>query len=145
MDLSHYAFKTQIEKRWSDLDEARVVNNATIMTYFEEVRIRFFNQVIGWDWEQHGLVVANANINYRLPITYPGKELYGFLQCTQIGNKSITFNSALAEPEKETWRILSDATFVLVGFDYRQMRSAPIPELYKIRLQQTMWTKPSAL
>jgi acyl-CoA thioester hydrolase len=118
MDLEKlYSFKIKIDKRWLDLDEARMVNNAKVMTYFEEVRIRFLNQVLQWNWEQHGLVVANANINYRLPITYAG-DLYGFLQCTHIGNKSLTFSSLLAEPDGEDWRILVDAAFVLVGFDF---------------------------
>ncbi|WP_448519826.1 acyl-CoA thioesterase [Rhodoflexus sp.] len=132
-----YFFKTKLDKRWSDLDEARVVNNAKVMTYFEEVRIRFLNQVLSWDWEQHGLVVANANINYRLPMTYKG-ELYGFLQCTHIGNKSLTFSSMLAEQNGEDWRITADATFTLVGFDFVHMHSAYIPEEYKAQLQATM-------
>lgn len=131
---NQHSFRIKLDKRWSDLDEARMVNNATVMTYFEEVRIRFLNQVLAWDWEKHGLVVANANINYRHPITYAG-EIYGFLQCTHIGNKSLTFSSLLAQPEADTWRTMADATFVLVGFDYASMRAAPIPDLYKSKLQ----------
>lgn len=132
-----YSFKIKIDKRWSDLDEARMVNNAKVMTYFEETRIRFLNQVLEWDWEGHGLVVANANINYRVPITYKG-ELYGFLQCTHIGNKSLTFNSLLAQPDGENWLVLAEATFVLVGFDFTAMTSMVIPEPYKARLQATI-------
>lgn len=132
-----YFFKIKIDKRWSDLDEARMVNNAKVMTYFEEVRIRFLNQVLQWNWEQDGLVVANANINYRQPIGYRG-ELYGFLQCTRIGNKSLTFAQMLAEPQNDSWRILADAVFVLVGFDYAKNISADVPEAYKERLRQTM-------
>jgi acyl-CoA thioester hydrolase len=132
-----YSFKIKIDKRWSDLDEARMVNNATVMTYFEETRIRFLNQVLKWDWEQHGLVVANANINYRVPITYEG-ELYGFLQCTHVGNKSLTFNSLMAQPTGESWLVLAEATFVLVGFDFIAMTSMAIPESYKTQLQATM-------
>ncbi|MCS7018083.1 MAG: acyl-CoA thioesterase [Cytophagales bacterium] len=132
-----YYFKIKLDKRWSDLDEARMVNNATVMTYFEETRIRFLNEVLHWNWEQDGLVVANANINYRLPIGYQA-ELYSFLQCTHIGNKSLTFSGILAEPEGSAWRIMADATFVLVGFDFRNKTSAPIAAIYKERLQQTM-------
>ncbi|WP_250631040.1 acyl-CoA thioesterase [Rhodoflexus caldus] len=132
-----YSFKTKIDKRWSDLDEARMVNNAKVMTYFEETRIRFLNQVLAWDWEHHGLVVANANINYRVPITYKG-ELYGFLQCTNVGNKSLTFSSLLAQPDGEGWLTLAEATFVLVGFDFVAMTSMAIPESYKAQLQATI-------
>jgi acyl-CoA thioesterase FadM len=92
---------------------------------------------LAWDWERHGLVVANANINYRVPITYKG-ELYGFLQCTNVGNKSLTFNGLLAQPDGEGWLTLAEATFVLVGFDFATMTSMAIPERYKAQLQATI-------
>ncbi|GEM_PF-3333733 len=128
-----FTYKMWIEKRWSDLDEARIVNNAKIMTYLEETRIRFLRENIGWDFDRHGLVVAHANIDFRRPITLTDQP-WAYLNVGKIGEKSIALDCLIAEQVGSEWRVFTEARFVVVSFDYAAKVSVPIPAHLRKRL-----------
>jgi acyl-CoA thioester hydrolase len=128
-----FPFRIFIEPRWSDLDEARMVNNATLMTYFEEARIRFLRQEIGWDFDQHGLVVAHASLDFRRPVTLADQP-WVYLRVTQLGHKSIGLDCALAEDRDGEWRLFTEASFVLVAYDNAAKGSMPVPAHLRERL-----------
>ena len=127
-----YYYKVKIEKRWSDLDELGVVNNATIMTYLEEARIRFFIEALQWEWKDTGLVVANATINYRTPITYHDHPVI-YIKCTKVGTKSFTLQYTMAEMALEAVKVFSEAQTTLVCYDFAQKVSVAIPEYIRER------------
>jgi acyl-CoA thioester hydrolase len=132
MDLSSYYYQVKIEKRWSDLDEFHMVNNAVIMTYLEEARVRFFQEKVQWNWQKVGVVVANANINYKLPITFSDNPTV-YMKCIKIGTKSFVIEYVLAEQKGEETKIYVDGTTAMVCFDVKTFSSVPIPD--EIRTQ----------
>ena len=130
-----YFFPAKIEMRWSDLDEFSIINNAKMMTYFEEARIKLL-QAVEWDWQHEGIVVANANINYRTPLKLTDNPVV-YTRCSAIGNKSFTLSCVIAEQLPEgAMKVFSEATFVLVGYDFKNKMSVKIPDDVKERLRQ---------
>lgn len=56
----------QIQVRFNDCDLMGHVNNAIYLTYIEEARIFFFNQILpkDWDWINNGIIVKKHDITY---------------------------------------------------------------------------------
>jgi acyl-CoA thioester hydrolase len=132
-----YPFKTKVEKRWSDLDEFGVVNNAVFMTYFEQARVHLFTEFVGWDWKSIGVVVANANINFKTPIRMQDNpEIY--IRCTKIGTTSYTLDCLMSEKTQEKEIIFAEATFVMVCFDFKTGKTVAIPPILRPYLEKIL-------
>lgn len=80
---------SKIEIRFNDVDLYGHVNNAVYLSYLEQARISFFNQLIGKDhnWLEEGIIVANVNINYLKPILFDN-YIIGEVWLDEIGSKS---------------------------------------------------------
>lgn len=63
IDLKNFKYKMIINIRWSDMDAIGHVNNATYLTYLEEARICYLNDVINWNSKVDGIILASVNIN----------------------------------------------------------------------------------
>src|SRR5437868_14023118 len=77
------------EIRFVDIDSFGHVNNAHYLTYFEQARVKYFNQLLGWkyDWSKEGIILARAEVNYTMPV-HLGDEVEIQTRCSRIGNKS---------------------------------------------------------
>ncbi len=133
MTPQDFPFSTTIAKRWSDLDEFGVINNAVYFTYFEEARIQFFSRFLDWNWQEVGIVVANANIDFRFPLRLQDDPKI-FVRCIKIGNSSLVLHNVLATTENDMLKVFAEATFTMVCFDFKQQKTAPITEKVKQQL-----------
>jgi acyl-CoA thioester hydrolase len=125
--LEKFTFKQKLLIRWSDLDEIGHVNNALYLTYFEEGRIQYLEQVADWDWKTMGIIVARAEIDYKLPL-YLRTKAYLFVRCARIGNKSFNLEYVLAEELESGDRLIAMGTTIMVTYDYTKGQPVPVPE-----------------
>lgn len=71
-------------------------------------------------------VVAATNVNYRMPIVWPG-DVVVELFVEKLGNSSVTIGHRILDQKDE--RVLySDGNVVVVWMDTRTGRSVPLPE-----------------
>jgi acyl-CoA thioester hydrolase len=111
--------------RFSDCDMMQHVNNAVYLNYFEEARIHYFRQVLGWnwDWNKNGIILRKNEIEYIKPILlHEPVEVTVYKE--HIGTKSFTL-SYVVKVENEIRCIGSS---VLVAYDNTTKTSVPIPE-----------------
>ncbi|MFA5573619.1 MAG: thioesterase family protein [Brumimicrobium sp.] len=114
---------TKIKVRFRDCDMLGHVNNAVYLSYFEQARMDYFNQMLGkkWDYSTHGLILVKNEITYLKAIHLDG-EVEISLHLVHIGNKSFTFgykvmvNNTLCTTGKST----------LVCYDFKKKKSVPI-------------------
>ena len=115
--------------RFSDIDAFGHVNNATYLTYYEEARVKFFDDVVDWsyDWSKEGVILARAEVDYILPVHFKD-EIFIDTFCSRIGTKSfdLSYQMIMLKEGKEI--ILSSATTVMVAFDYKNQKSIPVPQ-----------------
>lgn len=114
-----------IKVRFSDCDMMQHVNNAVYLSYFEEVRIHYFRQLLGtdWDWNREGILLRKNELEYLRPVLLNDPvAITCFLK--HIGEKSFT----LAYEVRVNGELRTTGTSVLVCFDSKVMRSIPIPE-----------------
>ena len=79
------------EIRFSDIDSYGIVHNAKFLIFFEQSRIALFSKISGeWDWKKSGVLVANQEVNYKVPVTMRDKlEILVWIE--SLGNKSMTY------------------------------------------------------
>ncbi len=129
--------KTSIQIRFKDIDKLGHVNNANHFTYFELARIQYFNDVVGRniDWDNDGMILANAKIDYKLPI-YLQDQVFVYTYCTNIGTKSFELSYDIVRIARNgTEEVLATGSTVLVCFDYSKNQTVPVPEDWKQKMK----------
>lgn len=129
--------KSSIHIRFSDIDTFGHVNNATYLTYFEEARVRFFNDVVDWsyDWSKEGVILARAEVDYILPVHFKD-EVTVYTFCSRMGTKSFDLSYQMIKFVDGKEILLASATTVMVAFDYKAHQSIPVPEEWKEGLKK---------
>ncbi|MEO7478146.1 MAG: thioesterase family protein [Lysobacteraceae bacterium] len=120
-------FRTELAVRWRDLDAFNHVNNAMYLRYLEEARLRWLMTLSGQWMDAHvAPVVASALVNFKRPIAWP-EDVMVELLVDRIGNSSFTLGHRILSA-KETSVLYADGHVVMVWFDSRSGKSAPLPE-----------------
>jgi len=118
--------RVPISVRWRDLDAFNHVNNSTFLTYLEEARLSWLSQIRGpWFAETYTPLLANTDVNYRLPINWPGQivvELY----CERLGNSSLTLAHRIVDAKLRDV-LYSDGKSVMVWVEPVSGKSIPLP------------------
>jgi acyl-CoA thioester hydrolase len=119
--------RVPISVRWRDMDSMGHVNNAKYVSYLEEARVRWMLGVEGVSMSDRiAPVVANTNINYRLPIVWPN-DIVVELFVERLGNSSVTIGHRIVD-QQDNSKLYSDGNVVVVWMDTQTGKSAPLPD-----------------
>ncbi|MGI8893199.1 MAG: acyl-CoA thioesterase [Bacteroidia bacterium] len=119
----------KIEVRFSDLDAFGHVNNARFLTYYEEARVKYFDEIVTVPvyWAKQGLILARIECDFRDAIKH-GDELIVYTRCSRIGTKSFDLNYLIERKSKGKISVASTGMSVLVAFDYEKNSPMAIPQ-----------------
>ncbi|MDE2247088.1 MAG: acyl-CoA thioesterase [Pseudomonadota bacterium] len=118
-------FIAPISVRWRDLDAFNHVNNANYLTYLEEARLQWLQQVHDWFSEESMPVLAASELHYRRPIAWPA-ALHVELRCTRLGTRSMSLAHRIvdaADPD----RLYCEGHVVLVWINPASGQSVALP------------------
>jgi acyl-CoA thioester hydrolase len=122
---------THVEKvRFRDLDPMGHVNNAVFLTYLEQARIAFFEELgvaIGLD--DMNMIVARVEIDFRAPVRL-GQEVEVAVRATRFGTKSFELDYELTVDGE----IAAEAKSVQVAYDYGRREAVPLPDEWREKL-----------
>jgi acyl-CoA thioester hydrolase len=79
----------RIAIRWSDMDAYGHVNNAVYLTYLEECRDAWAQEVLGGITDTWDFVLAHVGIDYRAQLTQDDREVIVRCRLASIGGSSI--------------------------------------------------------
>ena len=131
---------SKVNIRFSDLDLFGHVNNAVYLTYFEEARVAYFNEVVGYDydWSTEGVILARVEIDFVIPVHFKD-EVFIRTKCCRMGSKSfdLAYEMFIVKEEKEI--MLSSATSVMVMYNYKEKKSILVSEEWKVKLVSSKW------
>lgn len=121
-----------MEVRFVDVDAFGHVNNAHYLTYFEQARVKYFDDIVGWkyDWSKQGIILARVELNYVMPVLFRD-EVVIMTRCSRIGNKSFDMEYRMVKMDNGKEVLLADGKTVMVAFDYGSNQSIPIPDQWK--------------
>lgn len=121
-----------VEIRFNDIDLAGHVHNSVYLSYFEQARIGYFNELIGpeWDWKKKGLILARNEVDYIVPVYLENKIMVS-VHCDHIGNKSFTLSYVLFSKDSNGDQIIhTKGRSILVCMNYQREEAVSIyPEL----------------
>jgi acyl-CoA thioester hydrolase len=129
-----FRFKMKLDIRWSDMDEMRHVNNAVYLTYFEQARVYYFHESCRWDWTEIGAILANAHVDYRVPVVFPNPT-YVYVRTSKLGTKSFELQYMITSEVNGVEILTTTGYTVMVLFDYKTNTSVVMPEHLKERLR----------
>lgn len=113
----------KIQVRFRDCDLLGHVNNAVYLSYFEQARMHYFEQLVGEDWNynKQGILLVKNEIEYLKPILLnDSPEIFLYLE--EIGTKSFTFSYEIIVDEEIRTKGLSK----LVCFDPQKKKTVPV-------------------
>lgn len=127
-----FKHRIQFKVRFSDLDAMGHVNNAAFLTYLEEARIAYFNDVLALPRNSldFGAVIARIEIDYLHQISI-GDELEILTRISEFGNKSATVENLILIKSNQKEVIAAAANTKLVYYDYKKRETIKIPEAVK--------------
>ena len=127
MVIENFKHKVSIKVRFSDLDAMGHVNNASYLSYLEEARLAYYNQVLKVDTNNldFNAVVARIEIDYVDQIKL-GDNVEIYTRTSKIGNKSSDIEHLIVVNNNGNKKIAAKAVTKLVSFDYKTNQSIPV-------------------
>jgi acyl-CoA thioester hydrolase len=123
-------YVASISVRWRDLDAFNHVNNSSYLTFLEESRLQWLQQLKGAWMSEHAMpVMAASQVNYRLPIEWPA-QLQVELYCTRMGNSSMTIGHRIVDAGDKN-KLYCDGHVVMVWMDPATGKSVALPQPIK--------------
>ena len=118
-----------VRVRFSDVDVYGHVNNVKYFEFFQEARISLFSGL--WDFGAVTVVVAQTDVDYRIPILFRPEAYDAWSWISRVGERSITVESVICDGDT----VLARARVVIVFFDQETQRSTRPPEAYLDKLR----------
>lgn len=128
-EKSKFRHSCHLDVRFSDLDAFGHVNNARFITYFEEARIKYFDEIVTVPvyWAKQGLILAKVECDFRDAIRH-GDKLVAYTRCSRVGNKSFDLDYLIERKSKEgNISVAATGMTVLVAYDYEINLPMTIP------------------
>ena len=129
-----YNFTFTVASRWRDMDAIGHVNNETILSYFEDVRVRYLSSLsidINNQSESNSVILASMKIDYYHQVNYPDIFDVG-CRIIRIGTKSFDLLSSILL--KDSDKTLVSGLFTIVCFDYVEQKTIVVPDIIKNQL-----------
>ena len=123
--------RTEIQKRFSDIDSFRHVNNVSQQMYFDVGKSDFFDRLLGPEilFAPVRIITAATDTSYMGQIR-PEDRIAVTTCVERIGTKSLTLFQQLLVGEE----VRSESRSVMVVFDFARQRSEPVPDAWRERL-----------
>jgi|TARA_B110000438_G_scaffold218407_1_gene211265 acyl-CoA thioester hydrolase len=134
---------TEIPVLWGDMDDFGHVNNIIYLKWCETSRVELFRKI--WNlkslkmqdiMEEEGLgpILANFNMNYRIPIQYPD-IITVKTRVISIGNTSFGIGHELFSKTNKD-NVVASAESVIVMLDYKLGKKKLINDDNRSKLKQ---------
>jgi acyl-CoA thioester hydrolase len=131
---------------WGEMDAFQHVNNSVYFRYFESARIAYFERL---EFMEHmqvtgvGPILASTQCRFRIPLTYPDTVRVG-TKIAEIAEDRFVMRYVVMSERLQ--KLAAEGEGVIVSFNYRENRKAPLPEIIRQRiaaLEGAVGTPPS--
>ena len=137
------AISTKISVQWGEMDAFNHVNNVVYIRWCETARIELFRNIWGdkginmkeiLEGSGVGPILANFNINYKIPISYPDNVIIQ-TRVAHIGNSSFNVEHQVFT-EKMGNSLVAEASSVVVMLNYKTVEKFILDSSMKLKLEQ---------
>lgn len=137
-------YRRQFEVPFRDIDVFAHVNNVAFMTWCEDIRIRYFEDVIGEPLQNgaRGMIIVRMEYHY-LKQVYVKDVITLGCRTSRLGKKSFDLHYEVyneTRRERAGWGVS-----VLVAYDYAAKHSIAVPANWRERITAYESVKPEEL
>lgn len=134
--LKNYPVVIEIPVAWGEMDSLQHVNNIIYFRYFESIRMAYFQKLDVWPLMEEtgvGPILASTQCRFRIPLTYPD-TISGGGRVTSVAADRYVMEYKIVS---HTYRqVAAEGEGLIVSYDYREKRKAPLPAEMKRRIQK---------
>jgi acyl-CoA thioester hydrolase len=128
-----FAVVHEIHPRFRDTDAMGHLNNAVYVTYLEVARQEYWRRLEHIvDYGQVPFILAHVTIDFRSEALV-SEVLVAAIRCEWIGGKSFAFTYRMSE--RESGRLVIEASTIQVCYDYASKQSIPMPPDLRRKLE----------
>lgn len=125
--LSPFNSVHRVHIAWGDMDAAQHVNNAMYLRYLESARIQYLSDIdFGYDQNGIGVILAEVNLQYRIPLTFPDIAWIGTRPLLDTLDDNSMWTEQIIVSERYQ-KIANICKARLVCYDYRTLAKAKWP------------------
>lgn len=125
--------RTEIQKRFSDIDSFRHVNNVSQQMYFDVGKSDFFDRLLGPEilFAPVRIITAATDTSYMGQIRF--EDRIAVTTCVErIGTNSLTLLQRIVADDGT---VRSQSRSVMVAFDFEAQQSVPVPDAWRRALE----------
>lgn len=129
--LKGFPVVVEITVAWGEMDALKHVNNVVYFRYFENARIAYFEKVKYWELMHKtgiGPILASTKCRFLAPLTFPDRIWVG-TRISDLGEDRFVMEYCLVSECLQ--KIAAEGEALLVSYDYRQNKKAPLPAALK--------------
>ncbi|MDO9546517.1 MAG: thioesterase family protein [Pelolinea sp.] len=134
--MADYKFSIPIKVRYSDIDAQWHVNHTRFLTFMEQVRLEYLQNLELFDGKSFldlRMIIADVHVSYLAPIVL-GQNVRAATRTVRIGTKSIAFDYVLEDAE--SGKIHAKGEVISVAYNFRDQETVPIPNEWKIKISE---------
>ena len=136
--LSEYHAIIELPVQWGDMDLANHVNNVMYARYAESARVAYLD-ILEKDGAGNfgsgvGPILAEINIQYKMPLSYPDLMYLGTKVIEMPDPYSYLMETIIVSKKYE--RIATKAIARIVSYDYNTRQKAPTPEWLRKKVEE---------
>ncbi len=128
--------ETPIQKRFSDIDSFRHVNNVSQQMYFDLGKVDYYNRIIGEEVLNSDLrvVTVSTSTSYMGQVRFDD-DIRVVTTVEKVGCKSFTFLQQLVcRTAGGRDEVRSESRSVMVAFDFARQQSVEVPERWRAKI-----------
>jgi acyl-CoA thioester hydrolase len=135
-ELSEFPVVIEWPVAWGDMDAFGHVNNIYYFRYFESARIAYFERIAFMETMERtgvGPILAAARCRFKYAVRYPDTVHVG-VRVTEMGEDRFLMEYRVVSGS--SGRVAAEGDGLIVAYDYRENRKAPIPEETRRRIEE---------
>lgn len=129
--MSEYTFETSFDPRYRDLDVNGHVNQAVYLSYLEQARTKYWEEVVGIRHDRAPVAIVRQEIEYKAPIVLE-QEVTVAQRITEIGETSFQIEYEIRAGET----VAATAEVVLLALDRESHEATPIPPEWREPIEE---------
>ena len=121
---------------WGQMDAFQHLNNTTYFRFFESGRIAYFERLNFLEYMEEtgiGPILASTSCRFKIPLTYPDTVSIG-TRVSEVQADRFTMDYYVVSHKHQ--KVAAEGTGLIVCFNYRENKKAPIPSELRERITQ---------
>jgi acyl-CoA thioester hydrolase len=134
--LAHCPVVIEIPVAWGEMDSFQHVNNIVYLRYFESARIAYFERLKLMEFMNQtgiGPILGSVQCKFKIPLTYPDTVSIG-TRISKVEHDRFVMEYWILSHKHQ--KIAAEGEGVVVSFNYRESKKAPLPEEIKRRIAE---------